>query len=315
MVIRQRDGEVQALDYRETAPARATRDMYLDEQGNPTERSITGHLAAGVPGAVAGLIEAHHRYGRLPLRRLIDPAIALARDGFVVDEYRSESIREDSARLAAFPASRASFLPDGAPPAPGSTLRQPDLAATLEAIRDRGADGFYRGRVADLIVAEMARGGGMISLRGSRRLPSDLAGADRAPLSRPHDLLDAAGLLRRRHDGRDPQRHGRLRPAAAVRLDRADASRDRGHAPRLHRSKHVPRRPGVRAQSDRAAAVQGLRRGAPGRDRRAGHADARVRPGRSQRHLHDALLGRGRARAMPSAPPPRSTTATAAPSR
>ena len=79
MVIRRRDGEVQALDYRETAPARATRDMYLDEQGNPTERSITGHLAAGVPGAVAGLVEAHRRYGRLPLRRLIDPAIALAR--------------------------------------------------------------------------------------------------------------------------------------------------------------------------------------------------------------------------------------------
>ena len=164
MVIRLRDGTVRSLDYRETAPGRATRDMYLDERGEPTELSVTGHLAAGVPGAVAGLIEAHARHGRLSLAAVIEPAIRLARDGFQVDEYRSESIRSDSARLAMFPASRASFLPDGAPPVPGTTLRQPDLAATLEAIRDRGADGFYQGRVAELIVAEMARGGGLISL-------------------------------------------------------------------------------------------------------------------------------------------------------
>ena len=163
MVIRQATGEVQALDYRETAPARATRDMFLDSLGEPTERSITGHLSAGVPSAVAGLVEAHHRYGRLPLAQLVEPAIKLARDGFLVDEYRSQSIAGDSARLALFPASRASFLPDGAPPAAGTVWRQPDLATTLEAIRDRGADGFYRGPVADLIVAEMDRGGGIIS--------------------------------------------------------------------------------------------------------------------------------------------------------
>jgi gamma-glutamyltranspeptidase/glutathione hydrolase len=169
MLIREHSGEVHTLDYRETAPARATRDMFVDADGNPTDRSITGALSAGVPGAVAGLVEAHRRYGRLPLTRLVEPAIALARDGFVVDEYRSESIRGDSARLAGFPASRASFLPGGAPPVPGSTLRQPDLAATLAAIRDHGADGFYRGRVAELIVAEMERGGGLISLE-------DLAG-------------------------------------------------------------------------------------------------------------------------------------------
>jgi gamma-glutamyltranspeptidase / glutathione hydrolase len=163
MIIRLEDGSVHALDYRETAPARASRDMYLDARGEPTDRSLTGHLAAGVPGAVAGLTEAQRRFGRLPLATVIGPAIGLARDGFVVDEYRSESIADDSARLALFPASRRSFLPDGARPAPGSVLRQPDLAATLEAIRDHGADGFYRGRVADLIVAEMGRGGGLIS--------------------------------------------------------------------------------------------------------------------------------------------------------
>jgi gamma-glutamyltranspeptidase / glutathione hydrolase len=163
MVIRLADGTVQTLDYRETAPARATRDMYLDSLGEPTDRSLTGHLAAGVPGAVAGLTEAHHRFGHLPFATVIAPAIGLARDGFLVDEYRSRSIAGDSERLARFPASQASFLPDGAPPATGTVLRQPDLAATLEAIRERGADGFYQGRVSDLIVAEMERGGGLIS--------------------------------------------------------------------------------------------------------------------------------------------------------
>lgn len=162
MVIRTSDGQTSALDYRETAPGRATRDMYLDERGEPTERSVTGHLAAGVPGSVAGLVEAHRAQGRLTLAQVIEPAIRLAQDGFVVDEYRSESIASDSARLALFPASRASFLPGGRAPEPGSVLRQPDLAATLTAIRDGGAAGFYRSRVADLIVAEMERGGGLI---------------------------------------------------------------------------------------------------------------------------------------------------------
>ena len=162
MVFRAADGTVRSLDYRETAPGRASRDMYLDANGEPTELSITGHLSAGVPGSVAGLTAAHQRMGRLPFDSVIAPAIRLAREGFVVDEYRSESIQSDSARLAMFPASAASFLPGGRAPAPGSTLVQPDLAATLEAIRREGASGFYQGRVADLIVAEMERGGGLI---------------------------------------------------------------------------------------------------------------------------------------------------------
>src|SRR6185436_2179697 len=94
---------------------------------------------------------------------LIEPAVALARDGFVVDEYRSRSIRKDSSRLSQFPASAAQFLPGGAPPPVGSTFKQPDLARTLAAVRDRGAAGFYRGWVADSLVAEMQRGGGIIS--------------------------------------------------------------------------------------------------------------------------------------------------------
>ncbi|HEV8599820.1 MAG TPA: gamma-glutamyltransferase [Gemmatimonadales bacterium] len=163
MLIRTKDGRVQALDYRETAPGRATRDMFVDRRGNPTDLSIMGALAAGVPGSVAGLVEAHRRFGKLPLRAVVQPAVALARDGFVIDSARSHSIDDDRERLYLFPASRAQFLPGGHAPPIGSRFRQPALARTLMAIRDRGAAGFYRGRTADLIVAEMARSGGLIS--------------------------------------------------------------------------------------------------------------------------------------------------------
>jgi gamma-glutamyltranspeptidase/glutathione hydrolase len=166
MVIRTANGQVQTLDYRETAPGRGSRDMYVSAA---PDASVTGHLAAGVPGAVAGLTEAHRRFGRLPFTAVITPAIRLAYEGFVVDEYRSRSIGEDSARLAMFPASRATFLPNDHPPAPGSTFRQPELGGTLEAIRDSGAAGFYRGWVADLVVAEMRRGDGLISHEDLRR--------------------------------------------------------------------------------------------------------------------------------------------------
>jgi gamma-glutamyltranspeptidase/glutathione hydrolase len=160
MIIRPHEGPVQALDYRETAPEQASRDMY---RGAGEDASITGHLSAGVPGAVAGLTEAHRRYGRLPFSAVIEPSIRLANDGFVIDEYRSRSIADDSVRLVRFSASRATFLPADRPPVAGSTFRQPELGGTLEAIRDSGAAGFYRGRVAELIVAEMRRGGGLIS--------------------------------------------------------------------------------------------------------------------------------------------------------
>jgi gamma-glutamyltranspeptidase/glutathione hydrolase len=163
MLVRTSGGEVSALDYRETAPAAATRDMYLGADGKGTDRSVTGHLASGVPGTVAGLAEAHGKLGRLPWRELVEPAVTLARQGFVIDSYRSVSLASDTTRLARFPASAASFMPDGKSPARGATLRQPDLAATLVRVRDSGAAGFYRGKTAELIVAEMARGGGIIS--------------------------------------------------------------------------------------------------------------------------------------------------------
>jgi gamma-glutamyltranspeptidase/glutathione hydrolase len=155
------DGSTATLDFREVAPLRATRDMYVDAQGNVTDQSLTGHLASGVPGSVAGLWALHQKFGSKPWRELILPAIDFAHHGFVVDAHVARVIGDDS-RLMRFPAS-AWLLPEGQPPAVGTLLRNPDLAATLGRIAEQGRDGFYKGETADLIVAEMKRGGGLIS--------------------------------------------------------------------------------------------------------------------------------------------------------
>ncbi len=163
MVIRTDSGESFSLDYRETAPAAATPDMYLDDEGNLTETSLTGHLAAGVPGSVAGLAEAHRRFGRLPLADLLAPAIGLARDGFVLDDRTARSIENARDRLIRFPTSAAQFLVDGEAPPSGYLLVQTDLARTLEAIARDGPRAFYEGWIADSIAAEMRRGGGLMT--------------------------------------------------------------------------------------------------------------------------------------------------------
>ncbi|MDT8368802.1 MAG: gamma-glutamyltransferase [Longimicrobiales bacterium] len=164
MVARMHDGEAVALDFREKAPAAATADMYLDARGNPTDASVVGHRASGVPGSVRGMWDAHLRFGTLDWARLVEPAIALAGGFEVRDRFLNSLDPSMVEALQAFPASAAQFLPAGGqPPAVGDTLRQPDLAATLTRIRDRGADGFYRGETARLIVEEMARGGGLIT--------------------------------------------------------------------------------------------------------------------------------------------------------
>jgi len=164
MVMHTADGEAVALDFREKAPLAATRDMYLDEDGNLTDRSVVGHLAVGVPGTVRGMWDVHQRYGSMAWDALLEPAVELAR-GFVVSPRFLQSLEPEIVQaLQAFPASAEQFLTDeGRPPALQDTLRQPDLAATLERIRDQGADGFYAGATADLIVAEMERGGGIIT--------------------------------------------------------------------------------------------------------------------------------------------------------
>jgi gamma-glutamyltranspeptidase/glutathione hydrolase len=181
MVIRLADGRATTIDFREVAPARATRDMFLDEQGNAVaERGRMGPLASGVPGAVAGLLHAHKQHGRLPLAKVIAPAIALAHDGFDVSLEMAKSFQSGSGKLSKFPSSVAAFFGSGGtPPAEGEHLVQPDLAKTLTLIARGGADAFYRGPIADLIVREMERSGGLIAR-------SDLAAyspKERAPVT------------------------------------------------------------------------------------------------------------------------------------
>ena len=168
IVYRDATGRVRALDYRETAPAGASRDMYLDSAGHVTERSLTGHVASGVPGSVAGMYEAWKKYGRRPWATLIAPAIRLA-EGHMLDAVRSRDLEAEADRLRLFPASARQFLVEGHAPAPGAMFRQPELARTLRLIADSGPDVFYRGQIADSIVAEMQRGHGLIT-------KNDLAG-------------------------------------------------------------------------------------------------------------------------------------------
>lgn len=163
MVIRMADGRTEAMDFREVAPLAATRNMYLDAQGNKTDKSLDGHLASGVPGSVAGLSTALARYGTMPLREVMQPAIRLADEGFVVDSSFAESVRDDSARIAKFAVAAGTFLPGGRVPAVGSVFRQPWLARTLGLIAEKGPEVFYQGEIADSIVAEMRRGGGIIT--------------------------------------------------------------------------------------------------------------------------------------------------------
>ena len=154
-----------ALDFRETAPGAASRDMFLDAHGNPTDKSVTGHLAAGIPGSVAGLWAAHEKLGTQPWAELLQPAIRLAEGGFPADADTVRALTDDAARLATFPASAALFLPGGKPPVEGTTLRNPDLARTLRVIAAKGSDGFYKGETAERLVAEMQRGGGIVTAR------------------------------------------------------------------------------------------------------------------------------------------------------
>jgi gamma-glutamyltranspeptidase/glutathione hydrolase len=163
MVVRLADGTTAALDYREKAPLASTPDMFLDQEGSLTDRSLVGHLSVGVPGTVRGMWEAHVRFGSLPWDEVVEPAVELAR-GFVVRERFLARLTGDVRdELARFDPEAAGLLPGGRRPALGDTLRLPELAKTLERIRDGGPDGFYRGETADRIVAEMRHGGGLIS--------------------------------------------------------------------------------------------------------------------------------------------------------
>ncbi len=162
MMIVPTSGEAKpvAVDFREVAPAAATKDMFVKPEGRSAHRRV------GVPGTVRGLALAHGRFGRLPWKELVLPAVQLAREGFELDAATASSLNEILAKPDSRPFSelyRVFGKPGGKPWQPGDRLAQPDLAATLQEIADRGPDGFYLGSTADKLVAEMRRGGGLIT--------------------------------------------------------------------------------------------------------------------------------------------------------
>lgn len=158
------NGQQITLDYREKAPGKAHRDMYLNQDGSPNlTKSQQGHLAAGVPGTVAGLWQSH-QYGKLPFRTLVQPAIELAANGFVLTEDEASSLNSNQKDFQNNNTQPTVFIR----PQPwkvGDTLIQKELAATLIRIRDKGRNGFYKGKTARLIVAEMKRGNGIIRIK------------------------------------------------------------------------------------------------------------------------------------------------------
>jgi gamma-glutamyltranspeptidase/glutathione hydrolase len=191
MVIRFPDGRTTAFDFREKAPSSAHPEMFLDEAG---EYSSTihhnSHIAVGVPGTVAGFAKAHATYGTGEWSRLVEPAVGLARDGFTVSPGLSRSLAGVLPRMEQYPASVAAFSKSGTPYEAGETLRQADLANSLERIMRQGHDGFYRGETARLIAEEMRRGGGLIT-------EADLAAyesKERTPIQGTYRGYDIIGM-------------------------------------------------------------------------------------------------------------------------
>jgi len=162
MVVRLKDGTSATLDFREKAPAAATTDMYLDKDGNIVEGlSLAGHLASGVPGSVDGMVEAHKKYGSLPWADLVQPAIDLALNGYTLSEREAQSLNELQKDLEKYNTAKPEFLMRSW--STGDTIRWTDMGHTLERIRDNGRAGFYEGKTADDLVAEMERGKGLIT--------------------------------------------------------------------------------------------------------------------------------------------------------
>jgi gamma-glutamyltranspeptidase/glutathione hydrolase len=164
MVIRFPNGRATTIDFRETAPQAATSEMFSDSTG---AYSATMHLrsykSVGVPGTVAGLALAHGKYGRLPWAQLVDPAVRLASDGFVVPPALATLLGAFVKSAQATPAAVAAYSKGGVPYDAGERMRLPDLARTLARIRDQGRDGFYRGETARLLAEDMRRNGGLIT--------------------------------------------------------------------------------------------------------------------------------------------------------
>ncbi len=165
MTLHLANGSDHFINFREKAPALASADMYLEKDGSLKKgASLNGYLASGVPGTVAGLELAHDHYGKLPRAQVMAPAIKLAREGFVLTRGDTDILQVATAKFKADPALAKIFLrPDGTPFEPGDKLIQTDLAQTLEAIAEKGTDGFYKGMIAHTIANSNASNGGLIS--------------------------------------------------------------------------------------------------------------------------------------------------------
>jgi gamma-glutamyltranspeptidase/glutathione hydrolase len=163
MVYRGTDGQTNTLDFREKAPAGATTNMYLDSAGSVIpDMSLYTHKASGVPGSVDGMVTAHKKYGKLDWAVLLQPAIDLATNGFKITKHLADDLNRNQAIFKKLNPGKTYLLKD-TPWQEGDVLTQPDLAKTLELIRDKGRDGFYDGPVADALVAEMKKGDGLIT--------------------------------------------------------------------------------------------------------------------------------------------------------
>ncbi len=163
LVFRREDGTAMTLDFRETAPMAAHTDMYLDSAGQVIEGASTlGHRSCGVPGSVAGMWKAHQQFGTMPWKDLLQPATDLAEKGFPITAMQALQLNENGHHFEQLNPGNTYLRRSEGPWHEGDTLRQSDLAKTLSLIRDHGPDGFYRGRTAQLILAEMRRGGGLI---------------------------------------------------------------------------------------------------------------------------------------------------------
>jgi gamma-glutamyltranspeptidase/glutathione hydrolase len=160
----EKTGEIKALDFRERAPLKATKNMYLDAEGKVRPNaSINGYLAVGTPGTVAGLYEVHRRYGKLSWQEVMKPAIALAKDGFILGDVLTQRLNQRQQQLLNNPAAREIFTRNGQFYQPGEKLVQRDLARTLAAIAEN-PQSFYTGSIARAIASDMVKNGGLISL-------------------------------------------------------------------------------------------------------------------------------------------------------
>jgi gamma-glutamyltranspeptidase/glutathione hydrolase len=178
MLVRFANGKTAFLDFRERAPQKADRDMYLGPDGNPTRDSIVGWRSSGVPGSVAGFETAYKKFGSKSWAELVGPAAKLARDGFAVSKTFAESLTTAQKLLAADAESKRIFLRDGNPYKIGEVFRQPELAGTLERIASRGAREFYEGETAKRLAADMEAHGGLVAAGDLKSYKV----AERAPL-------------------------------------------------------------------------------------------------------------------------------------